>query len=280
MTRSRKLYYRRSVLYWLALLPLVVITLFPFAVMVSTALKPSDEIFAFPPRWLPSHLAWHNFVGMWTESDLGHALLNTMFVSLFSVALTLVIGMPAAYALFRYRFRGSNPFRIYLLMTQMVSPIVLVLGLFRVFVGLGLVDTLTPLIITYAAFNLAFTIVMLQSYFVTIPLELEEAAWIDGASWLRTVISIFLPLALPAVVVTAFFTLVNVWNEFVVALTLLRSDSNYTLQLKVFALASDLYEVEWHYTMAAILVATIPMVLIFSWLQRYLISGMSTGAVK
>ena len=256
------------------------ITLFPFAVMLSTALKPRDEIFAFPPRWLPSHLAWHNFSDMWTQTQFGGALANTVYVSVLSVALTLLIGTPAAYALFRFQFRGRGAFRIYLLITQMVSPIVLVLGLFRVFVALGWIDTESPLIITYAAFSAAFTVVMLQSYFSTIPLELEEAAWIDGASRLRTIFSIFLPLARPAVAVTAIVILVNVWNEFVIALTLLRSSANYTVQLKVFTLASSLYEVEWHHTMAAVLVATVPVAIAFIWLQRYLISGMAAGALK
>lgn len=280
MTRRMRAYYRRSLLYWIVLLPLVAITLFPFAVMLSTALKPRDEIFAFPPRWLPSRLAWQNFSDMWTQSEFGTALGNTVYVSVLSMLLTLAIGVPAAYALFRFQFRGRGAFRIYLLITQMVSPIVLVLGLFRVFVQLGWIDTESPLILTYAAFNAAFTVVMLQSYFSTIPLELEEAAWIDGASRLRTIFSIFMPLARPAVAVTAIVILVNVWNEFVIALTLLRSSANYTLQLKVFTLASSLYEVEWHHTMAAVLVATVPVAIAFAWLQRYLISGAAVGALK
>lgn len=280
MTRRERAYYRRSILYWIVLLPLTAVTLFPFAVMVSTALKPRAEIFAYPPHWIPSHLAWKNFAGMWAVSHFGQALMNSAYVSILSVLLTLLIGIPAAYALFRFKVRGLGGFRIYLLITQMVSPIVLVIGLFRVFAMLGWIDSRTPLIITYAAFNAAFTILMLQIYFMTIPAELEEAAWIDGATRLRTIRSIFLPLATPAVAVTALFTLVNVWNEFVIALTLLRSSSNYTLPLKVFALASNLYEVNWNETMAAVLLATVPPVIVFIWLQRYLISGMAAGAIK
>lgn len=280
MTRRQRAYYRRSIIYWIVLLPLVVVTLFPFAVMLSTALKPADEIFAYPPRWIPGHLAWKNFVEMWTVSHFGQALFNSVYVSVASVLLTLVIGIPAAYALFRFKARGIGSFRIFLLITQMIAPIVLVIGLFRIFAAIGLIDSKTPLIITYAAFNAAFTILMLEIYFMTIPRELEEAAWIDGATRLRTIRSIFLPLATPAVVVTALFTLVNVWNEFVIALTLLRSSANYTLPLKVFALASNLYEVNWNTTMAAVLLATAPPVIVFIWLQRYLISGLASGAIK
>jgi multiple sugar transport system permease protein len=280
MTRRRLAYYRRSIMYWVLLLPIVAVTLFPFAVMVSTALKPANEIFSYPPHWIPSRLAWNNFIGMWTESQFGQALINSIYVSILSVLLTLAIGVPSAYALFRFKTRGLGGFRVYLLITQMVSPIVLVIGLFRVFAVLGWVDARAPLIITYGAFNAAFTILMLHIYFMTIPQELEEAAWIDGATRLRTIGSVFLPLATPAVAVTALFTLLNVWNEFVIALTLLRSSSNYTLPLKVFALASNLYEVDWNYTMAAVLLATVPAAIVFFWVQRYLISGMASGAIK
>jgi multiple sugar transport system permease protein len=280
MRTGTRSYWRRSILFWIVLMPLAVINIFPFAVMFATAIKPRDEIFAYPPRWLPTRFAWENFVDMWTQSQFGRALWNSIAITTLSVLLTLAVGVPAAYALFRFQFRGRGPYRIFLLVTQMVSPIVLVLGLFRLFVQVGWIDSQMPLVITYSAFNLAFTIIMLQSYFATIPLELEEAAWIDGASRLRTVVSIFLPLALPALAVTATFTFVNVWNEFVIALTLLRSQENFTLQLKVFALASSLYDVEWHHTMAAILVATIPVTIVFLWLQRYLIRGIASGAVK
>lgn len=270
----------KSVLYWLILAPLAVINLFPFAVVLATALKPANEVFVNPPGWMASRFAWENFGAMWTEVKFGNAMMNSIQVSVLSVALTLVIGIPAAYALFRFQFKGRDTYRRFLLITQMVSPIVLVLGLFRLFVYFGWVDTQVPLIVTYAAFNLAFTIIMLESYFATIPQELEEAAWIDGATRAQTILRIFLPLALPAVLITATFTFVNVWNEFVIALTLLRSHANYTLPINVFAQASNLYVIAWHHVMAAVLLATLPVTIVFIWLQRYLIRGMSIGAIK
>lgn len=270
----------KSILYWLILAPLAVINLFPFAVVLATALKPADEVFANPPGWMASRFAWENFGDMWAEVRFGNALMNSVQVSVLSVALTLVVGIPAAYALFRFQFKGRDTYRRFLLITQMVSPIVLVLGLFRLFVYFGWIDTHIPLIVTYAAFNLAFTIIMLESYFATIPQELEEAAWIDGATRLQTIVRIFLPLALPAVLITATFTFVNVWNEFVIALTLLRSHENYTLPINVFAQASNLYVIAWHHVMAAVLLATLPVTIVFIWLQRYLIRGMSIGAIK
>jgi multiple sugar transport system permease protein len=271
---------KKSVLYWLVLAPLAVLNLFPFAVMFFTAVKPRDELFAFPPVWLPSRFEWRNFAEMWDKTRFGEALLNSLVVSVSATIVTILLGIPAAYALSRLPLRGKQAYRQYLLITQMVSPIVLVVGLFRLLVAMGMVDSQIPLILTYAAFNLAFTTMMLRSYFDTIARDLEEAAWMDGASRRQSLVRIFLPLAVPAITVTAIFTFVNAWNEFVLALTLLRSSENYTLPLQVFAQVAGRYQIEWHHVMAASLLATVPVAVVFSWLQRFLIRGMSAGAVK
>ena len=136
------------------------------------------------------------------------------------------------------------------------------------------------LVVIYTAFNIAFCVWMLQSYFSTIPRDLEEAAWMEGASRWRTLIAVFLPLAVPAMVVTAIFTFINAWNEFVIALTMLRTEGTYTLPIRVFSLVAGRYTVDWHYVMAAAFVASVPVAILFAWLQRYLVRGLSIGAVK
>ena len=209
----------RSAWSWLVLSPLLVLTLLPFAVMLSTALKPRDEVLAFPPRWLPTRLAWENFAAMWQATDFGTGLLNSLAVSVGGTALTLAVAFPAAYAMSRIAFRGRDAYGQFLLVTQMLSPILLVLGLFRmaasIHVGGGtLVDTRTGVVIIYAGFQLAFATWMLASYFATIPPELEQAAWIDGATRVRAAVSIFLPLSIPALAVTGIVTFVACWNEF------------------------------------------------------------------
>lgn len=271
---------KKSIIYWLILSPLVIVILFPFAVMFVTALRPRDELFVYPPRWTFSHIVWHNFVEMWVNTNFGGALVNSLYVSIAATVLALVLGIPAAYALSRHRFSGQGLYRQFLLVTQMMSPIVLVLGLFRLMVQLHLVNELNSLVITYAAFNLAFTIWMLQSYFNTIPKDLEEAAWMDGSSHLTSLLKIFLPLAVPAMTVTAIFTFINSWNEFVLALTMLRSDDRYTLPVQIYSQVAGRYQIEWHLVMAATVLATVPVAIVFSWLQRYLIRGMALGAVK
>ena len=270
----------RSIICWAVLSPLIVIILFPFGVMFVSAVRPREELFTYPPTWTFSAFRLSNFVEMWDKVNFGGALLNSLYVSIASTLLALLLGIPAAYALSRYRFGSKNLYEKFLLVTQMMSPIVLVLGLFRLMVNFGLVNNLNSLVLTYAAFNLAFTIWMLRSYFDTVPYELEEAAAIDGATPIVSLFRIFLPLAVPAIVVTTMFTFINSWNEFVLALTMMRSSENYTLPVMVFAQVAGRYQIEWHHVMAATLLATVPVAVLFSWLQRYLIRGMALGAVK
>jgi multiple sugar transport system permease protein len=258
----------------------MLVILFPFVVMFLTSIKPRSEVFTYPPRWLPSTFRWQNFIEMWQAVDFGTALGNSVLVSLGATVVVLIVGIPAAYALARFTFNAKRPFQQFLLVTQMLSPILLVLGLFHLVVSLGLVDSKYALIFVYAAFNVAFGVWMLQSYFGAIPVELEEAALIDGCNRWGAILRVFVPLAIPAIVVTAIFTFINSWNEFVVALTLLRSDENFTLPLKIFSLVGGRYTVEWQQVMAATLLATLPVAAVFTWLQRYLVRGMMMGAIK
>ncbi len=276
---------RRSVTSWLILSPILVLTLFPFAVMISTALKPTAEVLSFPPHWLPTRLAWENFADMWHATDLGTAILNSAVISVAGTALSIGVAIPAAYALSRLQFRGRGGYRQFLLITQMLAPVLLVLGLFRMVASIPfgdgtLVDTRTGVILIYGAFHIAFAVWMLSSYFATIPRDLEEAAWIDGAGPLRTVWRIFLPLAVPAIAVTGIVTFVACWNEFTVALTVLRDPDRLTVTLKVVNLVAGRYSVEWNQVMAATLVATLPVAVVFAALQRYLVQGLTLGAVK
>lgn len=276
MRISRKL--RRSIFSWLVLSPLLVLVLFPFAVMFITAIKPATEV--LQPTWWPSEVRWSNFITMWDATHFGRALWNSLYVGVLSTVLSLLVSIPAAYAMSRFRFRARGFVQQFLLIGQMLSPIVLVIGLFRLVVWLKLLDNVNSVVFVYAAFNIAFSVWMLQSYFSTIPKDLEEAAWIEGASPWQALVTVFLPLALPAMVVTAIFSFINAWNEFVIALTMLRSQESYTLPIQVFSLVAGRYTVEWHHVMAAAFVATIPVAIVFAWLQRYLVRGLALGAVK
>jgi multiple sugar transport system permease protein len=277
---SKRSYLKKSVVYWLCLSPFVITTLFPFAVMLSTAIKPRAEVLTFPPVWLPKHIRLQNFADMWQAAGFGQALVNSALVSCATTALCLLIAIPAAYATGRMQFRGKRVLRQFLLVTQMLSPVVLVLGIFRLMATMGLVDELWALVLAYTAFNLAFAIWMLQAYFGTIPIELEEAARLDGATTFQRLRLVMLPLALPALGVTAIFVFLYCWNEFVLALTLLRSTQKFTLTLQIFSLVGGRYSVEWDHVMAATLLASAPVAVVFASLQRYLVRGLALGVIK
>ena len=271
---------KKSLICWLVLAPFIFLSLFPFAVMLASSLKPRGEVYKIPTSWLSSEFRFKNYLEMWDAINFGTSLYNSLYVGFFTTLCILVIAIPAAYGLSQYEFKLKGLYRIFLLTTQMLSPIILIIGIFRLCVWLGILDSKNSLVLVYAAFGLAFSTWMLQSYFSTIPKELEESAWIEGASKFKSLIYIFIPLAIPAITVTSLISFVHSWNEFVLALTLLRSNENYTLPLKVFSLVGGRYQIEWDHVMAATFLATVPVAIVFSWLQKYLVQGISLGAIK
>lgn len=269
---------RKSLLYWLALLPLVVVILFPYAVMISTAIKPRAEIMSFPPSWFGSRIELGNFVEMWHVVGFGQALLNSLYVSLGATVLCLVIAIPAGYAMSRFRFPGQSGYRLFLLISQMLSPIVLVIGIFRLMALLGLVDHLNSLVVTYAAFNLAFAIWMLQSYFATIPREIEEAAWIDGASLWQGFVRIVLPLSGPGLAATAILCFLYAWNDFFFALILTRTEA---MTAPVAVVNFMNYEGwEWGKIAAGGTLVMLPVLVFSIAVRKFLVHGITAGAVK
>ena len=276
---------RRSLICWAVLSPLIVLVLFPYAVMISTALKTTPEVMSYPPHWIPRHISFASFPAMWQQAHLGTAVLNSAMIASGSAALALCVAVPPAYALARLSFRAKPAYRTFLLITQMLAPVLLILGLFRLaasipFFGGTLVNTRVGVILIYAAFQIAFSVWMLSAYFSAIPSDIEEAAWIDGCNRLQAVWHIFVPLAVPALAVCAIVAFVAGWNEYIVALTMLRDPDKQTVTLQVVNLVSGRYQIAWNQVMAAALVATLPVAVVFASLQRYLVRGLTLGAVK
>ena len=271
---------KRSIICWLLLMPFIIMSLFPYAVMLTSSLKPRGEVYKIPTSWFASDFRFKNYLEMWDAINFGSSLFNSLYVGFITTLCILIIAIPAAYGLSQFEFKYKGLYRMFLLTTQMLSPIILIIGIFRLCVWLGILDSKNSLVLVYAAFGLAFSTWMLQSYFSTIPKELEESAWIEGATKFKSLIYIFIPLAIPAITVTSLISFVHSWNEFVLALTLMRSNENYTLPLKVFSLVGGRYQIEWDHVMAATFLATVPVAIIFSWLQKYLVQGISLGAIK
>lgn len=253
----------------------------PYLQMLLTALKPTPELMKTPPSYLPQRWEWSNFADVWSLKDppVSDALLFSLYVAGMSTLLALAVGLPAAYYTARHRFRGRGAFLLLVLVTQMFAPTALLVGIYREMVSLDLTDTAEGLILVNAAFNLPFCIWILNAYFASIPRELEEAAYMDGAGRLGAMVRVTLPLALPGVVTALVYTFIGAWNEYVVALTITSSGDRTTLTKAIPGFVTA-YQEQWQYLFATSLIAIVPVVVLFVFVERYLISGLTAGGVK
>jgi multiple sugar transport system permease protein len=258
---------------------LFVALLFPYAIMLLTSLKSKDTIYSIPPTFFPEKWVFTNYVDIWTVVPLRHYITNSVLLASGSTLLALICAIPAAYALARMRFSGRTIYLYAVIATQIFSPIVLLVGLFREMRWFGLMDSLWALVLINGAFFQAFAIWILSGYFASIPYSLEEAAWIDGCTRLGAVRRIVLPLALPGLVTTVIFVFIQSWNEFVVALTIIITETKKPLTVGIFSFFGR-YDVEWGYVFATSLIATIPVVVLFLVIEKYLVSGLTAGGVK
>ena len=255
------------------LLPAILISIFPLIVMVSTSFKTSQEVYIPPPTFLPRTPTIQNYVDIWTVAPLTTFFRNSMVIGLGSTLIALFLAIPAAYALTRFRFRGRRFYQLFLLGIQMFPPIVIILGIFRVVAGLNMVDSLTTVVLLNAIFSLSFAIWMLEGYFATIPPEIEEAAMMDGNSRLGAMVNMILPLSWPGLVAVTIFGFMNGWNEFLFALTFIRSQDKLPLTIGLFKFVTR-FQVQWHQLMAASLLTTIVVVVLFMLVQNQLTRGM------
>ena len=251
----------------------------PYVEMLITSVKPKREITAIPTEYLPTEWTWHNYIEVWTKIPLLGYIKSSFFIALMATLIVLVLAIPAAYYSARNKFRGRTIFLLLVLVTQMFSPTALVIGIFREIVKFHLVDTYLALILVYAAFNMAFSIWILSSFFASIPVEIEEAAWIDGATRMQTLRKIILPLAIPGVVTAFIFTFIAAWNEFVIALTITSSVNHQPLTVGLTSLIGQ-YQVQWNFLFTGSLIAIVPVVILFAAIEKYLVGGLTAGSVK
>ncbi|MEU4119160.1 carbohydrate ABC transporter permease [Kitasatospora sp. NPDC028055] len=256
---------------------LAAVFLFPYLEMVVTALRPADEL--RDATYLPRHFAWSNFVGVWQESTLGDNLRVTLLVAGGSTLLALLVALPAAYYTARVRYRGRRLFLLLVLVTQMFQPTSLLVGLYREFYQLSMLNSVWTLILCNAAFNLAFAVWILTAYISSIPVELEEAAMLDGLGRIGALRRVVLPLALPGVVTAVIFTFISAWNEFVMGLTLSTDPGSQPLTVGINSFIGN-YTVQWNYLFAGSVVAIVPVVVLFAVIERHVVSGLTAGSVK
>jgi ABC-type glycerol-3-phosphate transport system permease component len=270
---------KRAALLYAAAVVLLIAGAFPFFWMLSTALKPSAEIFATPPGLIPLHPTLENFRRLFVETHFTGFFRNSVVVAGATVLLTLSVSALGAYGLTRYTFRGRETVAGLILLTYMFAPIMIIIPFYILVKQLGIVNTHLALVLSYTTFCLPFCLWVLRAFFQSIPLELEEAALVDGAGRGKTVWYVVLPLALPGLIAAAIFTFILAWNDFLFALVLITSDELKTLPVGV----NDLFNatiVDWGMIMAAGVMITVPTILFFAAVQRYLVQGWGAGGVK
>jgi len=258
---------------------LVAATAFPFFWMVSTSFKPLQEIFLFPPNFFPTEFTLKNFERLFEQTRFLTYFKNSVFVSFTTVVLTMTIGSAGAYSLTRFKFYGREKIAGLILFSYMFAPIMIVIPFYVLIKKIGLANTHAALIMAYTAFCLPFSLWLLRAFFQSIPLALEKAALIDGASRLEAVIYVVLPLALPGIIATSIFTFILAWNDYIFVRILITSDELKTLSVGI----ADLYNatvIDWGMIMSGSMLITVPVLVFFVFVQRYLIAGWGAGAMK
>jgi multiple sugar transport system permease protein len=261
-----------------ALSLLALISLLPFAWMLSTSLKQSFEVFVFPPQWIPEELQWANYTSLWTSFENWNLwIFNSFKIVAFAVVGQLLFCSMSAYAFARLDFPGRNLIFYLYLGSMMVPDIVNTIPTYIMMQNLGLLDTHTSLILP--ALASAIGIFMLRQFFLSLPRELEEAARVDGAGYWRIYWDIILPLSKPALATFAVFLFIWTWSDFLGPLIYLSTDSKFTLPVGL-ALLNDQYNSDWERLMAGNVVGLIPLVVVYAAAQRYIVQGVALTGLK
>jgi multiple sugar transport system permease protein len=259
------------------------VMLLPLAASMLASVKPTAEAAASPPTYLPHSLSLDSYQRLWTyQQGLPTYLLNSLGTALLAIAFTLLLTVPAAYALARFPIPGREVLFVFLLLALIVPYQALLTPMFLMFARVGLTNTLVGLAILHTAIQLPFSLYILRNSFSAIPRELEEAAITDGASSWQVLLRICVPSAVPAIVTVALFAFIMSWNEFLGALVLMSKGASFTLPLILAAARTEtsLGGTDWGMLQAGITISIIPCVLVYLLLQRYYVSGLMTGAVK
>jgi multiple sugar transport system permease protein len=271
---------------WVRAVGLALLSLFallPLWVMVTTALKPLGDV-QDDFSWFPSHLTIQPFVDMWKTIPLAKYFMNSIVVSSIASVASVLVALLAAYSMSRYRFRGRQTFAVVVLSTQMFPGILFLLPLYVIFVNIGastgieLYGSRTGLVITYMTFTLPFAIWMLAGYLDSVPRELDEAAKVDGSGPMGAFIRVVIPAAMPGIIAVLIYAFMTAWGEVLFA-SVLTDDSTRTLAVGLQGYATQ-NQVYWNQIMAAALTVSVPIVVGFLLLQRYLVAGMTAGSVK
>jgi trehalose/maltose transport system permease protein len=265
--------------FYLLVAAIVLYTVFPFYYAIVTSFKTGPELFNvdyFPLRW-----NWDNYVSVFREQSFASNIFNSVLVSSAVVAVSLFLGVTAAFALGRVQFRGRGLLLLTVLGVSMFPQVAVLSGMFELIRGLGLYNNLLSLVISYLIFTLPFTVWVLTTFMRDLPKELEEAAIMDGANPWQIIVKVFMPLMWPALVTTGLLAFIAAWNEFLFALTFTLTNEQRTVPVAIALISgASQYELPWGNIMAASVIVTLPVVALVLIFQRRIVSGLTAGAVK
>ncbi|MBM3128376.1 MAG: carbohydrate ABC transporter permease [Chloroflexi bacterium] len=254
-------------------------TLFPIYWLLNSALKPPNQLFTFPPQYWPDSPTLQNFADALTQTRLGRLYVNSLVISALTCVILLILIIFAAYSMARFRFRGKSIILVMFLLAQMLPAVVLLLPFYVIFSSLDLANSPWSLIITYTITNLPFCVLMMQSFYETIPVELDEAAMVDGCGRIEALLKVVLPAALPGLVATSIFGFINSWNELIYAVVFVSSSQLQTLPVGLRSMMDENRQ-EYGMLLAVAFLALVPSLILFGYIQRFLTTGLVSGAVK
>lgn len=264
---------------YLIMIVAAVIVAFPIYWMLTISLRNNSEVFTTPPRFVPEVITIQPYLDILTNARYMRYFYNSYFISITVTLFSLVIGIFAAYGFSRFDFRGNKVMNLFIVATQTVPRVTLVIPFFIFMISIQLYDTYAGLILTFASFTLPYSILMLTGYFNTIPKDLDESVIVDGGSRLVTLWRVIVPTSLPAIISTGVFTFILAWNEFLFALTLTKNDAMRTVPVGIALLKGE-NSYEWNTMMAMSILGSLPVLILFILAQRYYVSGLTSGAVK
>ena len=252
---------------------------FPILWMLFTSLKSNTEIFALPPRLLPEQFTLVAYRSIFSDPTKVRFFINSYLVAGVVAVLTVLVAILTAYAFSRYSFKGKNALNVFIISTQTVPPITLLIPYFGMVVAFRIFDTYFALILTYLVFTLPYAVLLMTGYLNTLPKELDEAVLIDGGTSWSALWRVIVPLSVPGIVATAVYTFLLAWNEFLFALTLTKSMEMRTVPIGIELLMGH-HAFEWNEMMAMSVLGSLPLLILYLFAQRYFLAGMTAGAVK
>ena len=260
--------------------PIVLLIAFPLLWMLITSVKPAAELFSTSPTLLPKAITFEHYARVLQDTPFLQYFANSMILATSTTVVVISISVLGAYSLVRFASPGRETLASLVLFTYLLPSVVLISPLYLMLVSIGLANTLASLVIAYTTFALPYALWLLRSFMAGIPQDLESAAMVDGASRMGAFVDVVLPQALPAIISTALFTFILAWNEYLYALVLVNSDEARPLTTGVMTMLISAFNIEWSLLMAASVLMSMPLIIIFAFFQRHLTSGVGAGGVK